>query len=124
MDIFKQTFDLEIKFIKEINGYGVFTNEDIKKGSLIETCLCIELPESEHIGGFWDYQFLHPETKYKLIPLGYGCIYNHSDFPNLIWKPITNRIINFYAINDIKNGEQLFHTYGNLYWKSKEKKLL
>lgn len=121
---FKQIFDLEIRFIEEINGYGVFTREQIKKGDSVEKCLCIELKESEHIGGFWDYQFLHPVTKNKLIPLGYGCTYNHSDTPNLGWRPVTDRIIDFYAIRDIEPGEQLFHTYGELWWRSKEKKLL
>ena len=124
MNSFKSKYNLEIRFINEINGYGVFTLDDINENEIVETCLCIELPETEHVGGFWDYQFLHPTTKNKLIPLGYGCIYNHKDDPNLTWRPINNRIINFYSIKKINAGEQLFHTYGEKYWKSKEKKLL
>ena len=59
------------------------------------------------------------------MPLGFGVIYNHSDFYNIRWRKIGDRLIEFYSIKDIEVGEELCHHYGENYWKhSRKKKIL
>jgi SET domain-containing protein len=116
--------NLEVKYINEDIGYGVFTNKEIKKGDIVEVCYCLEL------GSFTiaivDYIFRNRSTNKPFITLGYGTIYNHSYSPNIKWEVSeTNPKINvFTALNDINIGEELRFNYGENYWKHKEKKII
>ena len=106
--------DLEIRYIDENLGYGVFTNEFIKKGETIEISHCIEVK----VDTCPEYSFELPNKK-VVIPLGYGSIYNHSDEYNILWKPLDEKHVQFYSIKDIEPNSQLCHNYGKNYWKFK-----
>jgi SET domain-containing protein len=116
MNVINTNPKLYIKYIDNIRGFGVFTNQKIKKGELIEQCysLCIDTT----VKGFDAYWFRYRGDS-TLLPLGFGTIYNHSNTPNIIWKIIdeNKRIINFYAIDDIDIDCELCHNYGPGYLK-------
>jgi len=111
-----------------IHGYGVFATDDIKKDEIIEDCYIIKIPLKK---GFLPHLFMDYKFKWKtesgdieqVLPLGYGCIYNHSDNYNATWRQILDKkIIQFYAVRDIKKGEEVLHWYGNKkYWETKLK---
>jgi SET domain-containing protein len=56
-----------------------------------------------------------------LIPLGYAMVYNHSSNPNAEWDidEEDNRFVRFFAVEEIKQGEEILHDYGTAYWESR-----
>lgn len=108
------SFDIYGEFISKEKGYGVFTREAIPSDTLIEVCYCI--PASTY--QWEDYVFGDP----RVLPLGYGSIYNHSDDANIVWKKVNKEfIIYFISRKNIKAGEELCHNYGPGYWKDSNK---
>ena len=108
-------------------GMGVFSTDFIKKGEVIEECYIIKLPTKRwEISStlLYDYRFCYPQgenwTEY-VIPLGYGCVYNHSDENNAMWRNhSTKRGFEFYACRDIEIGEEICTNYGPDYrWVKK-----
>jgi SET domain-containing protein len=116
--------NLEVKYINEGIGYGVFTNKEIKKGDIVEVCYCLDL--SSFTGTLVDYIYKNRRTNKPFLTLGYGAIYNHSYSPNIKWAlSETNRkIAIFTALNDINIGEELRFNYGENYWKHHKKKII
>jgi hypothetical protein len=54
--------------------------------------------------------------------LGYGMIYNHQDTPNTLWKfRYKDLVADVIASKKIKNGEEIFVSYGSDYFRGKEK---
>jgi SET domain-containing protein len=105
---------LYIKKIDNNKGWGVFTKKEIKKGEVVEICYCMALHMDRT--GFINYAFGIKNTNSTLLPFGYGCIYNHSNEPNISYKlDINNKIITFTAILDIEIDEELCHNYGKGY---------
>lgn len=119
--------DLEIRYINEMKGYGVFTLEKIESGHVIEICYCIPTYNSI-INPVIDYIFeiQTNDTNTFILPLGYGSIYNHSDSPNIKWRisKSNNNFIEFYSLKEIENGEELCHSYGYRYWNSRKKRMI
>jgi len=103
-----------------IHGKGVFATEDIQQGELLETCPYVILPikKGELSDLFADYRFTWPNNtdwKYLVLPLGYGCIYNHSFDNNAHF--ISNEetdMFEFYARRDIRKGEEILTYYGDV----------
>lgn len=126
--VIQNKVELEIRYIDDVMGYGVFICEDIEKGSIVETCYCLKTYNS-HINPTTDYLFenvIDSNPNESVLALGYGSIYNHNDDPNVAWrKPFQGKpFIQFYALKDIKKGEELFINYGKKYWLVRKKKLL
>ena len=68
-----------------------------------------------------DFVFRDPfDENYKLVVLGFGSMYNHSDTPNLKYVYIKNKMI-FQAIKPIKRGDELLLFYGPGWWDNKNK---
>lgn len=123
MDEIIQKNSLYLKYIDNILGWGVFTNNDIKKGEVVEYCYCLpeKFSESQHK----NYSFLQSkESDNAYQVLGFGMIYNHSYDPNIYWEIVDyqRNVICFTALKDIKAGEELYHNYGEDYWKTRPKK--
>lgn len=118
MDLINTNSKLYVKYIDNIKGFGVFANQPIKKDELIEDCYSLLIHNTST-----DYEpyYFYFKGDSKLLPLGFGCIYNHNDNPNIAWKVIdeNNRIIRFFALDDIKMDDELCHNYGPNYWKNK-----
>ena len=116
--LIKPHFDLYATHISNEMGYGVFTNEFIKSGSIVETSYCVPV----NAGVEWsDYKFMGNGSS-LYIPLGFGVIYNHNDNPNIGWHVIGDRLVEFFSTRDINVGDELCHSYGYKYWKSRERK--
>jgi SET domain-containing protein len=115
--------NLYVKYIDNIKGWGVFAKEKIEKGKVIERINSI--PVHISMKDFYDYFFDFNGTD-TLVPLGYGCIYNHSEDANIFWKVVDKKrfIIEFYTLKDVEIDEELCHNYGGNYWINKNKKIL
>ena len=103
-----------------IHGYGVYAEEIIKKGSLVEEChVLLTRHEDED---YMDYYF-KAGSKRNAIILGYGCIYNHSETPNaeLIFEADYSGA-NVIARAAIKKGEEIFISYGKEWFDSRDMK--
>lgn len=97
-------------------GRGVFASVDFKEGAIIKVCPVIPLSEE-------DFKKLKGTTlenypfswngEGTCIVLGYGSLYNHSDTPNIAWVDWVDNVKIFYALRDIKKGEELFFNYNN-----------
>lgn len=122
--IIRNEIKLEVRYIDDIKGFGVFSLEFIPKNTIIETCYCMKLFKDVMHPSF-DYLF-NKDDNNAYLPFGYGSIYNHSYDPNCVWKIISEElgIIQFYSIKDIEIGDEIVHSYGELYWRVREKKLI
>lgn len=116
---------IEVKSI-EGKGMGVFATELIIEGEIIEECHLLTLPikVNEPSALLKDYRFLWPaggNFKEQVIPLGYGCIYNHSDENNAYWRDHPRyKAFQFVTLRDIQPGEEICTYYGNEdYWKDR-----
>ena len=124
--IIKPLYNLEVRYINNEKGFGVFTNEKIEKNKIIEVCYSLKLKKSEIQHPNFDYLFYYNPTDEHYLTFGYGSIYNHSDDANIHWKlTFAERgIIEFFSLRDILVGEELTHNYGVQYWNSRQKKLI
>jgi SET domain-containing protein len=106
-----------------IHRWGVFAKEDITSGEILEEIpfLIIPMAKGEVSGLFLDYRFNFPSGenwKYQTLPLGFACIYNHSNTPNAGWyTDEENEIFVFTANKNIKKDEEICTYYGDVnYW--------
>jgi hypothetical protein len=100
-----------------IHRYGVFANETILPGEIIEECPVILF------NTFWpeirNYAFNWDNIK-SAIPLGCGCVYNHSDKPNTEYrKNLENKTMVFVATKPIYRGEEILINYGTDWFKER-----
>lgn len=95
----------------EGRGRGVFTEEDIPKGVLVEISPVIEIKKTDE--NTIKYVYMSSENTKKYLALGYAGLYNHSDNPNIKSKVKPNNdTIEVNSQRDIKKGEELFINYG------------
>ena len=107
------------------HGLGVFAIDEIKAGEIIEECHLITLPLKENQNLFFlcNYKFVYTPTDSTVIeyviPLGNGCIYNHSDTNNAYWRNHPSyKAFQFIAIKDIAIGDEICTYYNdNMDWK-------
>ena len=111
-----------------IHGWGVFADQDIAPGELIEECYVISLG-TQTIGNIRDYQWgtdiyeVGLKDDEKFLPLGFGSIYNHNDEPNAqVSCNAKEPIMVFTARLPIKRGEEIFISYGDRYFANKNQK--
>ncbi len=111
-------------------GYGVFTTGPIPADTTLEECRHLPMPWSECSGAVVDYVFgLEPEegagdgeSAWVTLPLGWGCLYNHSDTPNAgYWHDTDRDLIVFHTIRAVSAGEQLFVDYGREWWETRDR---
>lgn len=108
----------------QIHGLGVFASEDIKEGEVFERTPILRLPTKRGDTNYVliDYTFIWPriqDWREHVLPMGFGCLYNHSDNPNADWRSNEEEItFEFFAKRDIKKDEEILIYYGNdLYWQ-------
>ena len=98
-------------------GRGVFVLEDLEADNLIEICPLIIIPKDQvakvHETIIHDYYFLYDyEAGDACIPLGYGCLYNHSRTPNArVAYDYDDRCIHIISTRVIKSKEEIFIDY-------------
>jgi len=101
-------------------GRGVACIHPIPQGSIIESCPVIMLSAADtqviHDTKLHDFYFLWDiDLKTSAIALGYGSLYNHSKTPNADYQlNDETQEIQFFAISDIKAGDQILINYQTL----------
>ena len=105
-----------------IHGLGVFANEIIYEGEIIEICPVIDMGLNKEVSHILiDYRYNWPqgnEWVTQVVPTGYGMLYNHSNNPNSNWRSnLENNTFEFYATKQINPNEEIFTYYGDIsYW--------
>lgn len=103
-----------------MHGFGVFAAKRIAKGEKIEECYFL-LSRRGGDKALEDYYF-DAKGKYALF-LGFGSIYNHADEPNADYTiNIKKRIATIKASTTIQKGEEIFVSYGDAWFKSRNLK--
>jgi SET domain-containing protein len=103
------------------SGRGVFANQNIKMGELIEKCPVIDVPKHDmsnlNESVLVTYFFYFGKKKERLaVALGFGSIYNHSYTPTATYKiKYKEKTIDFIALKDIKKDSEITvnYNYGN-----------
>lgn len=107
-------------------GRGVFCWEDLKIKDLIEICPLIIIPIQDvqrvHDTILHDYYFEYPEPEgTACLALGYGCLYNHSTYPNArVAYDLEDQCIHIISTKSISAGDEILIDYtagdGNKMW--------
>jgi SET domain-containing protein len=112
---------LEVRFINDEVGHGVFTNKKIKKNTIIENAYCLNIKIHHIMTPELKKYVYYNNDKNFFLSLGYGSIYNHSDSPNIekqiFWE---NKFIQFKTIKDIEANQQLVFCYEKRYWEGRK----
>jgi hypothetical protein len=116
-----------------IHGYGVFAEEGIAEGELIEEAKLLRLALRRkyiHDKVLVDYLWANKSCTcdecqqhgfVNFLALGFGSLYNHSDHPNTIKHlDFAAELITITAGRQIHPGEEIFVTYGEKYWLIRE----
>jgi hypothetical protein len=99
-----------------LHGHGVYAEEDIQSGQIVEECRVLVCQVEDP--NFINYQYAFGE-KYAIL-LGYGCLYNHADDPNIKrFHDEEYNISTFIATRFIKQGEELLQSYGENWFSSR-----
>lgn len=109
-----------------VHGYGVFANELIKEGEIIEEVPVYDLkiPKGEASPLMNDYRFNWPQGSganwdKQVLAWGCGSLYNHSEQPNAYWRSnLEKETFEFIASRNIEKDEEIFVYYGGVsYWQ-------
>ncbi len=102
-------------------GRGVFAQEKIASGELIESCPTVALggaKDRQYLRktNLVNYYFLWGEDREQVaICLGWGSVYNHSFSPNAQYeKFMEEERMDFYALRDIQEGEEITVNYNGI----------
>lgn len=108
-----------------VHGKGIFAAEKILKDEVFDENIFLTLPLEKdktdytefETNLFNDYRFNWPHGRgwEKLVlPMGFGCFYNHSSEPSAFWRSnLERQTFEFVAYRDIEPGEEIFVWYGS-----------
>ena len=108
------------------SGKGVFASKDYKKDDIVEECNLL-LDNTDEITNtiINDYSWSddHNGEKVTIIPITGKCnMFNHSDnFSIDTSYDLNTKIMILRANTDIKEGEEMYNSYGDGYWESRQK---
>ena len=108
--------DLYIKMV-EGKGRGVFCNDDIAAGDVIEFCPVIIIPADQqpHLDQtkLYDYYFLWGEDQLDMaLALGFGSLYNHDYKPNAGYETFyEDKVIVIRALCNIEAHTEICISY-------------
>jgi SET domain-containing protein len=108
----------------KIQGRGVFAKRDIARGRVIEVSpvLILSANDSKKIANtsLVNYHYEWGKGTYALA-MGAGSLFNHSYKANAqYYMNYNNDTISFYAVRDIKKGEEIFINYNGNHSSSKK----
>jgi len=124
---------LEIQRIKEIDGWGIFTKEDINEGVIVEIAPVVVFPRRLMEVAIWSCQAEGVQSadlkidQYTVnwghdggFPMGWTALYNHKDDNNcqFVADYLAN-LIGIRTIKPISANEQLFVSYGEHWFNQK-----
>ncbi|MCP5469737.1 MAG: SET domain-containing protein-lysine N-methyltransferase [Chlamydiales bacterium] len=124
--------DVTIKWIDERIGYGLFTNQKLKKWQYVGEYVGLLRRRNLIFRNVNDYCFQYPRewrtTKAFTIDSedqgNYTRFINHSDTPNVESLSFFHDgvfRIGFRAIEEIAAGTELTYDYGEIYWNNRKK---
>ncbi len=105
-------------------GWGVFTLSALPADTLVESApfLLLDLASAQH-PPLCDYSFRltdnakSPHYEQRALVLGWGSLYNHADEPSLHYQlRLKQRLFEYVTTRDVPAGEQLFVSYGGVWW--------
>ena len=118
----------------KVHGRGVFSTQKILKGEIVERCPLIQMEYRSKYQldpKIFEYMYAQPPCKCKdcdnhgmifHMVLGYGMMYNHQDIPNTVWKFNYRQLLaDVICTKDINPGEEIFVSYGAVYFTNKSK---
>ncbi len=115
---------IEVKFISTKKGRGAFAKKAIKKDTIIDVAYVVPIPNKEYKKIYktilYDYCYIwedpdHMPAFRNAITLSISQFINHSFIPNLKYLyDYENKAIEFSAIRDISEGEELTVNYNGL----------
>lgn len=107
----------DLVYVKPVKnkGRGVFARRPIPEGAVIERVPVLLFPARLVVGGIDSpimdrYFFIRNDTMFA-VPLGFGCLYNHSYMPNAEYEDGPGATMIFTARRDIANGEEITINY-------------
>lgn len=114
-------------------GFGVFTREFIPSDTVLEECHyiryrrdeCQSLTINDYVYELADPPEGADEDKgFNALVLGFGSIYNHSFENNAHYLFDSEKGVFVYqAIRDIQPEDQIFISYGERWWDTRENRL-
>ena len=115
---------IKIRYISEEKGKGAFAKKDIKNNTIIDIANVILIPNKDYNKikktVLFDYCYIWQDPKHKpefenAITLSISQFINHSFKPNIKYLyDYEIKAIEFSAIRDIKEGEELTVNYNGL----------
>jgi len=126
---------LYIKEIPAINGYGVYTDKDLREGEIVEISPVIIYPRKlldaaiymSIADGLKDNQVILDQyaivwsNNNSAVMLGYLSIYNHSSNPPArFFTDFSNRLMGVIATRDLPKGSQVTVSYGPDWFEQKK----
>ncbi|MFW9990329.1 MAG: SET domain-containing protein-lysine N-methyltransferase [Candidatus Odinarchaeota archaeon] len=115
---------IEVKFISSKKGRGAFARKAIKKDTIIDVAYVVPIPNKEYKKIYktilYDYCYIWEDPEHmpafrNAITLSISQFINHSFMPNLRYLyDYENKAIEFSAIKDISEGEELTVNYNGL----------
>ncbi len=115
---------IKIRRISKGKGKGAFAKKDIKKKTVIDVANVILIPNNDYRKikktVLFDYIYIWEDPKHKpefknAITLSISQFINHSYEPNIKYLyDYKNKAIEFSAIREIKEGEELTVNYNGL----------
>lgn len=115
---------IEVKFVSETKGKGAFAKKDIKKDTIIDIANVVLISNKDYRNikktYLYNYCYIWEDPKLKpafknAITLSVSQFINHSYAPNLRYLyDYKNKAIEYKAIQDIKNGDELTVNYNGL----------
>lgn len=98
--------------VNTVKGRGVYADEPIVKGEVIELCHLIVM-DFDDVGGVMERYVFDFSPKKVALALGNGSLYNHSDRPNAkCWMDTRKKNLSFEALKSIRVGEEITINYG------------
>ncbi len=123
-NLFRQSDLIEVRRVvnRGKGGRGVFARVDISDGTVFERVPVILIPKSQVFGdtpeakraariSWYVFTWIQTKRQYVAMSLGYGSIYNHSETHNARYQMKMPDIMEYYAIRDIKAGEEITINY-------------
>jgi uncharacterized protein len=105
-----------------VSGRGAFALQRISTGALIERCPALEVNDRDIGGELLNYVFYGNQETTRLVVMGNGMLFNHSNEPNVAYYREETKLgpeLVLYALRDIEKGEELFYSYGDDWWKTR-----
>lgn len=105
---------VEVRSTKD-KGRGVFARRAIPKGETFETVPVLVF-DSEDVfgrthGSVLEHYVFGWDGGKVALPLGYGCLYNHSYEPSAVYEQAGAKLMRYVALRPIKQGEEITINY-------------